>query len=282
MIDAPLAFAFAAGLVAAFNPCGFAMLPAYIGTFLGLEDRSHDPAGTVGRAAKVSVAVSAGFALVFGVAGILIVQLSIGVQRYAPWLTIVIGIGLAALGIAMLLGRSPGLKIPLPRRMASGTGTVSMFAFGVSYALVSLSCTMPIFLAASAGTLERGDFVSGLAIFGAYGAGMALVLVVLTAALALAKRSLVARMRTILPHMNRIAAVLLVVAGIYVAYFGTVELRLEGGFRSAGGPVDWVSRASGWISRLVTSVGVGTFSLVLIAIVAAVATGVLVQRLRRT
>ncbi len=281
MIDAPLAFAFAAGLVAAFNPCGFAMLPAYIGTFLGLEDRSDDARSAFLRAARVGMAVSAGFALVFGVAGVLIVQLSIGVQRYAPWLTIVIGIGLVALGIAMLLGRQPSLKIPLPRKMASGTGTASMFVFGVSYALVSMSCTMPIFLAASAGTLERADFISGLAIFGAYGGGMALVLVTITAALALAKRSLVARIRTILPHVNRIAGVLLVVAGTYVAYFGTVELRLEGGFRSAGGPVDWVTRASGWVSRLVTSVGVGTVSLLLIAVVAAVATGVLLQRQRR-
>ena len=38
MIDAPFALAFAAGTVAAFNPCGFALLPAYLGWFLGAED----------------------------------------------------------------------------------------------------------------------------------------------------------------------------------------------------------------------------------------------------
>ena len=36
MIDAPLGLAFAAGLVATINPCGFAMLPAYLSFFLGL------------------------------------------------------------------------------------------------------------------------------------------------------------------------------------------------------------------------------------------------------
>ena len=35
MIDAPLALAFAAGLVATVNPCGFAMLPAYLSYFMG-------------------------------------------------------------------------------------------------------------------------------------------------------------------------------------------------------------------------------------------------------
>ena len=34
-IIAPLGFAFGAGVAAAFNPCGFAMLPAYMGPLSG-------------------------------------------------------------------------------------------------------------------------------------------------------------------------------------------------------------------------------------------------------
>ena len=34
MIDAPLAAAFTAGMVATVNPCGFAMLPAYLTFFM--------------------------------------------------------------------------------------------------------------------------------------------------------------------------------------------------------------------------------------------------------
>ena len=47
VIDAPLAIAFGAGMLATVNPCGFAMLPAYLGYFLGLEDartRTRRPA----------------------------------------------------------------------------------------------------------------------------------------------------------------------------------------------------------------------------------------------
>ncbi len=36
MIEAPIALAFAAGLVATVNPCGFAMLPAYLAYFMGM------------------------------------------------------------------------------------------------------------------------------------------------------------------------------------------------------------------------------------------------------
>ena len=42
VIDAPLALAFTAGMVATVNPCGFAMLPAYLTFFLGLEGGAAD------------------------------------------------------------------------------------------------------------------------------------------------------------------------------------------------------------------------------------------------
>ena len=35
---APLGFAFAVGMVSAVNPCGFAMLPAYLGLYLGANN----------------------------------------------------------------------------------------------------------------------------------------------------------------------------------------------------------------------------------------------------
>ena len=38
---APLGFAFGAGVAAAFNPCGFAMLPAYMGLYLGTGDSDN-------------------------------------------------------------------------------------------------------------------------------------------------------------------------------------------------------------------------------------------------
>ena len=54
MIDAPLALALASGLVAAVNPCGFAMLPAYVTFFLGVEgDRVPSRGESVVRAVPV-------------------------------------------------------------------------------------------------------------------------------------------------------------------------------------------------------------------------------------
>ena len=62
MGGAPLALAFAAGMLATVNPCGFAMLPAYLSYFVGLEE---DPAAagadrTVLRAVAVSAVMTIG------------------------------------------------------------------------------------------------------------------------------------------------------------------------------------------------------------------------------
>ena len=39
---APLGFAFAVGMVSAVNPCGFAMLPAYLGLYLGANNQGDE------------------------------------------------------------------------------------------------------------------------------------------------------------------------------------------------------------------------------------------------
>ena len=105
----------------------------------------------------------AGSSLVFGVMGILITQFSVTIQDKLPWVTIVIGIGLVALGIAMVRGFEPVLNLP---KLQKGTGSRqlwSMFLFGVSYAVSSLSCTIPLFLVVVAGTFTRSSFAEGMA-----------------------------------------------------------------------------------------------------------------------
>lgn len=71
MLTGSFALAFTAGMVATVNPCGFALLPAYLSAFVGLDDGTSR-ASAVGRALKVSAALTAGFVAVFGLFGIVI------------------------------------------------------------------------------------------------------------------------------------------------------------------------------------------------------------------
>ena len=55
-----LVWPFTAGLLAAFNPCGFAMLPTYLTYFLGLDEDDPSLARSVLRGGKVGLALSGG------------------------------------------------------------------------------------------------------------------------------------------------------------------------------------------------------------------------------
>lgn len=270
MIDAPLALAFASGMVAAVNPCGFAMLPAYVTFFLGREgDHVPSRGESVARAIPVALAVSAGFVVVFGVVGIALRPISSTVQEYAPWATIVIGIGLVAFGIAALRGVKLTARMPQLARGGRSAGLGSMFLYGVSYAIASLTCTIGIFIANIVNAFSRTDFVSGVSVLVAYAAGMGLIITALTVAIAFARDSVVGFLRSGMRHIDRVSGGLMVVMGAYVAWYGIFSLRVRNDPRTAAGPVDLVDEWSGRATQLVSDVGATRLGLTLLAITVA-------------
>ena len=259
MIEAPFALALTAGMVATVNPCGFAMLPAYLSYFLGTDDAGSDEAADaqagILRALAVGGVVTLGFLLVFGTVGLAVSHLSISINRFLPWVTLVIGVGLVVLGIAMLRGFELEVRLPKLERGGATRGLGSMFVFGVSYAVASLSCTLPPFLAVTATTFSQLSYVSGVSVFLAYGLGMGLVLTVLTVAIALTRVSIVGHLRRALPYIHRISGGLLVVAGAYLAWYGWYEVRVNRGDLSTPGPVAWVTDLSADLTNWLQNTG---------------------------
>lgn len=281
MIDAPFALAFTAGMVATVNPCGFAMLPAYLGYFLGLEGSEVDgPDATTGlvRALLVGATVSAGFLTLFAAAGALVSWTSVGVGEISPWLTIVIGGVLVAVGLGFAFGWEPRVLLPKLEKGGRDRGLWSMFLFGLSYAVASLSCTIGPFTSVVASTFSRQSVVSGLATFAAYGAGMALLLMVLTVTLALARRGLVTGLRRALPYVQRVSGVLMVLMGAYLVWYGTYEIRLgRNGPGAADGPVGTVTGWSGDLQERLVGVDAVQAALVLVLAVTLVVLGALLR-----
>jgi cytochrome c-type biogenesis protein len=87
------------------------------------------------------------FVAVFGIFGLVISPIASGVQRYLPWVTVVVGGALVAGGIWLLSGRSlPTFGWSL-RGPKIGRRLVSIVAFGAAYAMASLTCSIAPFLA---------------------------------------------------------------------------------------------------------------------------------------
>ena len=279
-MNGPYAFALAAGMAATVNPCGFALLPAYLSAFVGL-DHHGGRAGAVGRALAVSAVLTAGFVVVFGVFGVIVTPFALRIEQYLPWATIVIGVGLVGLGIALLMGRQMMVKIPKLNKGGTDGTLPSMFLFGVSYAVASLSCTIGPFLAVTTSTIRSESWITGFGVFVAYGLGMGIVIAILTVAVALAKTGVVQRFRNLLPVMNKVAGGLLLVAGTYVAYYGWYEIRVLDG--ATGDPIiDRAIELQTLLQNTVVPDDPTSFVIRAVVVLAAVAIAATVIRRRRT
>lgn len=283
MINAPFALAFTAGMIATVNPCGFAMLPAYLGYFLGVESGDDIDTGTgLWRALLVAAAVSAGFLVLFAIAGAIVSWTSFSVGRFSPWLTVVIGVVLVGVGIGFLRGWEPKVRLPQLGRGGKSRGLGSMFVFGISYAIASLSCTLGPFTSVVASTFSRRSPAAGVATFVAYGLGMGLLLAALTVALALARQGFVGGLRRALPYVQRVSGAVMVAMGAYLVWYGIYEIRLlEQGKAGAAGPVDTVTRWSGDISNRLSNVDSTQVALVLALVVLAATIVILLRGGRR-
>ncbi|AGZ51184.1 cytochrome c biogenesis CcdA family protein [Mycobacterium kansasii] len=273
MIDtAPLGFALGAGLVAALNPCGFALLPGYLGLVIAGGSQTTSRPMALARAGSATLVMSAGFLTVFGVFGLLISPLIASVQKYLPVATVVIGVVLIASAIWLLAGKDIAVMTP---KLAGGAPTArlrSMYGYGVAYAVASLSCTIGPFLALISTTFRHGSTVTGVLAFLVYASGMAITVGVAALTVAFVGSSATGGLRRILPYVGRIAGALLLLTGLYVTYYGYYEISLYFSGASADDPVIAAAgTVQSWAVRHVDALGVWPMLGVLAALSAAAA-----------
>jgi len=227
----PFGYSFGAGMVSAVNPCGFAMLPVYLTLYLGAEDSKFYAQSVLLRILKalwITAVVTAGFGLLFGITGAVITLGGTFLHRMIPWLSLLVGVALIVLGVWTLMGHYVSLPSLLrfserfgdPRRMR----VWDFFIFGVAFGATSMSCTLPIFLLVMGSSIASGDITVGILQFVSYISGMGSVMLVLTLGIAVVKQGVVVgALRRVLPHVQKISAVLLFVAGAYIVYYWTTS-----------------------------------------------------------
>lgn len=227
MTDLPLALALSAGMLAAVNPCGFALLPAYL-SLLVLGDDSPSRTVAVGRALTATAAMTVGFAALFGVFGLAVQPVAGQVQEHLPWFTIAFGLLMAVAGTWLLAGRQLPTPAPKLRRAPTVTRSLpSMALFGMAYATASLGCTIAPFLAIVVSAFRSGSTGEGIALFAAYAGGMGLIVGAASLTVALTRATAVTRLRRLGAVAPRLGGALLLCVGAYVAYYGWYEIRVQ-------------------------------------------------------
>ena len=225
-------YAFALGAVAAFNPCGFALVPAYLGLYL-CDDVTRTGLGSrLARSIAVAVVVGASFTALFGAVGAVFSLGSTYIIRSLPWIGLGVGVALVVIGGLVLSGRPIALSVPdrvatRVGKRANTSGLRGYAAFGLAYGAASLGCTLPLFLAVM-GTAAATSRLYGAAVlaFVLYGAGMAAALGVLTVAAGVASFGILRRVRGFVRIVSTLSAGLLLLSGAYVVYYWLTAGRL--------------------------------------------------------
>ncbi|WP_432198990.1 cytochrome c biogenesis CcdA family protein [Streptomyces sp. bgisy027] len=279
MADLPLALALSAGMLAAVNPCGFALLPAYL-SLLVLGDDSPSRPVAVGRALIATAAMTAGFAALFGVFGLAVQPVAGQVQKHLPWFTIVFGLLMAGAGAWLLAGRQlPSLAPKLRRAPAVTRSLPSMALFGMAYATASLGCTIAPFLAIVVSAFRSGSTGEGIALFAAYAGGMGLIVGAASLTVALTRTSAVIRLRRLGAVAPRLGGALLVCVGSYVAYYGWYEIRVQRDPATQDPVIDAAGTVQRTIAESLDSLGPAAIAVVSAALLV---TAAALSRRRRT
>ncbi|WP_328399506.1 cytochrome c biogenesis protein CcdA [Streptomyces sp. NBC_00390] len=281
MADLPLALALSAGMLAAVNPCGFALLPAYL-SLLVLGDDAPGRTVAVGRALTATAAMTAGFAALFGVFGLAIQPVAGQVQEQLPWFTIVFGLVMAGAGAWLLAGRQLPALTPRIRRAPAVTRSLpSMALFGMAYATASLGCTIAPFLAIVVSAFRGGSTGEGIALFAAYAGGMGLIVGAASLTVALTRTTAVTRLRRLGAIAPRLGGGLLLLVGAYVAYYGWYEIRVQRDPATRDPVIDAAGAVQRTIADALDSVGPSVIAGVFAGLLIAAAVLVRVRRARR-
>ncbi len=262
---------FGSGLLAAVNPCGFVLLPTYLMYYLGLSGRPGESGareGAVARAIVVSLSLSGGFMSVFLVVGSISRLFTDWINQNAKYVSLVIGLALVVLGVSMLFGYRLPLttpKLDVGGRTKDRT-VLSMFLFGVAYAVASIGCTIGPFSATVLGTIDTSGFAAGLVAIVLYGGAMSLLVTALTVSLAVAQGGLLKVLRRGMTYVEVGSAIVMILSGLYLAWYWFNDIREKYDDEITGNVIGWQESLANWIDGNRSSLAI-VFGAVVIAAV---------------
>lgn len=249
-----LSIALVAGVLATFNPCGFALLPAYLSALVVGESNNKNAAAAYLRAFSFSAGMALGLVAVFTAFALVVFPFSLTLEQYLPAVTAAIGIFLVLFGIQLLRGKSPMLRRFLNPNIAPKKQFLTQIGYGVTFALGSLSCTIGPFLAIASTALASGSLANIIFSFALYGVGMAVTVLILALITAATNRTLISKIRGATPIIEKLTAVLVIAVGIYISFYAWFEIQSYSGAESANPVIDFALTIQGAIIQFVVGV----------------------------
>ena len=210
-----LVVAWGAGLAAAASPCLLPLYPAFLAYLTGA---SGAEAGS-GQARRISgflgLAVLAGLITSMVLIGLIVVAISAPIGQLLGFAVPIIDALLITLGIMLLAGINPFLKVPSVRVPGASGPTSQAYVYGMFLGPIALPCAGPFLIVTLAISVGAAETIGTIATFVVFALGFGLPLVILSV-LARARQDTVVRF--LARHHRKIeivSGVLLIGAGVW-------------------------------------------------------------------
>lgn len=222
--------AFGAGIVACVNPCGFIMLPTYLSLQLGTQESGYAETPWWWRmlaAARIAGATTVGFIAVVAPVGALVAIAGQALAPVLPYAATAVGAGMVVLALWLLIsGRKIGITAASRVHVTPQRNTLNALLFGMSYSIVSLSCSLPIILLLVSTALTAGEFLDTISQFVSYAFGMGTVITAVTIGVAVLRNTLAQHLRALMPFANHAGMLFLLGSGAYLVYYWTAVVPI--------------------------------------------------------
>ena len=212
-----LTVAFTAGVLSFLSPCVLPLIPSYATFVTGMSlDELTERSGRAHRAVLVHGGLFIlGFSLVFMMLGASATVLGTLLRMYGDWVGRIGGIillffGAYLLGLFRIGAFGRDVRVHLANRPMGYAGSVLI---GVAFGAGWTPCIGPVLGGILTLAATQGSIGQGVGLLAAYSAGLAVPFIVATLLLDRFIESF-ARMRRIIPWVNRASGVILVVLGL--------------------------------------------------------------------
>lgn len=233
-------FSFSLGVITFFSPCAFPMLPGYISYYIGLSN--NDIKLKMSKKQKIYVFLKEGIiGGLFCAIGALLILVIIGfcisffgelirdqIKENLIQFNLIVGMIIILMGLIMLTN----YNIVLPFKIKNAPkrkGYYGLFLYGILYALVSISCVIPLFIGLVLRAIYSSNIFEGFLVFFSFALGLSILFIILTILTLGAKKAIIKHINKILPKIQKIGSIILIIVGIWIIYnyFNTILLILK-------------------------------------------------------
>jgi cytochrome c biogenesis protein CcdA len=192
-------------------------LPGYFSYYIG----RYEEGATLKSALKAGLAAATGINGLFALMGAAVALGASAVSSYLEYLKPGVGVVIVLLGLAMVFSKT-GFFTKIEAFFASYSAKLSvrsqqsgLFMYGIGYGLAVMGCQFIPFIGLVLEGLAAGGALQAILVFLLFSLGMGCMMVGVSLLAGTAKRTMLDRLKALMPYINRACGVILLLVGIY-------------------------------------------------------------------